>query len=459
MCHVRATPEQDAGFSTYATLTVCAGQAPASRPLAMPLVLKPYEHENEQFGHLPDFPVENQVYFDPKNRPFTWTSAGPSGWRDGQWTATSLQANAGLTAAPDGIRWLGMATPKIAFDRDGDMYLLGASGRRAALLHSRDGGKTFAVCLIPNRQDKSRAFDIEQFSGHNIPDGPPPILSYTQTGRDPKRIWRQFNDLELHLPKKVDGRIAFGEPILISKNCLGLAAHSGTPSCVVSRGDKVHVVWSEANDPDEKLPGVPTFAVTFDRKTNTLGRPVLVGYGPPANDVHNTPSMTIDSQGYLHVLVGTHGQPFPYTRSLKANDAQSGWTEPVLTGEGLSQTYIGLVCGPDDTLHAVFRLWQRGQAPFPSSHYAALAYQRKPPGKPWEAPRILIVPPLSEYSVYYHRLSIDHRGRLFLSYDYWSTHWFYRNDQPGNRRTLIMSPDGGGTWKLAETANLVPTGQ
>jgi len=456
VCHVRATPEEDADFSTYSTLTVRAGEAPSRQPIALPLVLKPYEHENEQFGHVPDFPVENQVYFDPNNRPFTWTSAGPSRWRDGKWTATSLQVGAGLTAAPEGIRSFGMATPKIAFDRDGDVYVLGVSGNQAALLHSRDGGRSFAAYLIPNPQDKPRALDIEQCSGHNLPDGPPPILSFTHTKSDPKRIWRRFNDLELHLPGKVDGRITFGEPILLSKDCLGLAAHSGTPSCVVSRGDKVHAVWAEATDPDQKLPGAPTYAVTFDRSTRTLGRPALVGYGPPANDVHNTPSITIDSQGYLHVLAGTHGQPFPYARSLKPNDAQSGWTEPVLTGEGLPQTYVGLVCGPDDTLHAVFRLWQRGKAPFPLSHYATLAYQRKPPGKPWEAPRVLIVPPLSEYSVFYHRLTIDRRGRLFLSYDYWSTHWFYRNDQPGSRRTVMMSPDGGQTWKLATTADLAP---
>lgn len=456
VCHLRATPEQEPEFSTYSTLAICAGEAPAHRPLEMPLVLKSYEHENEQFGHVLDFPAENQVYFDLKNRPFAWTGGGLSGWRDGAWAVTKLQLGTGLTAAPGGLRSFGMVTPKIAFDRDGDMYLLGASGRQAALLYSKDGGKSFAAYPIPNPGDKSRTLEMEQFSGHNVPDGPPPILSYTRTGRDPQRIWRQFNDLELHVPRKVDGRIEFVEPVLISKNSLGLSAHSGTPSCVVSRDGKIHVVWAEANDPEEKLPGVPTYVATFDRSTRVLGRPVLVGHGPPANDVHNTPSMTIDSQGYLHVLVGTHGQPFPYTRSLKPNDAHAGWTEPELTGKGLQQTYIGLVCGRDDTLHAVFRLWRRSESPFPNSYHATLAYQRKKPGQPWEPPRILIVPPFSEYSVYYHRLTIDRSDRLFLSYDYWSTHWFYRNDQPGNRRTMMLSPDGGNTWKLAESADLAP---
>ncbi len=77
-----------------------------------------------------------------------------------------------------------------------------------------------------------------------------------------------------------------------------------------------------------------------------------------------------------------------------------------------------------------------------------------PPGKPWQPPEILVVPPFSEYSVFYHRLTIDQRGRLFLSYDYWSTYWFYRTDHWGDRRSLLTSPDGGETWRLARGRDL-----
>ena len=123
-----------------------------------------------------------------------------------------------------------------------------------------------------------------------------------------------------------------GEPILLSKSCIGLSTHSGAPSSIVSRGSKVHVVWAEATDPEEKVPGVPTYVVTYDRETKTLGKPALIGYGPPANDIHNTPSITMDSRGYLHALAGTHGRPFQYARSLKPNDSGAGWTEAVPTG-------------------------------------------------------------------------------------------------------------------------------
>lgn len=458
VCHVRATPVEDGEFSTYSTLTVKAGDAPASQPLAMPIQLKAYRHENEQFGYLPDYPVENQVYFDPKNRPVVRTSAGIATWRDGRWTETELRTAVTSRTPPFEGTGFGMPSGKVAFDRDGDMYLLANAGRNTAMLHSSDGGKTFAAYLIPGREKEPRAYDFEQFSGQNTLDGPPPVLRYTQTAdhpQDPRLRWRSVYDLELLLAKKADGRLSFGEPILISKSCIGFSAHSGIPSSVVSRGEKVHVVWAEATDPAVKVPGVPTFVATYDRTTGRLGKPALVGHGPPANDVHNTPSITIDSQGYLHVLAGTHGQPFPYARSLQPNDAHAGWTDPLPVGDNVRVTYIGLVCGPDDTLHLVCRYWRSGEEPFPASHYGTLAHLRKPPGKPWEAPRVLIVPPFSEYSVFYHRLTIDRMGRLFLSYDMWSTYWFYRTDHRGSRRALLTSPDAGTTWKLAETRDLL----
>lgn len=453
-CHVRATPVDMPEFSTFSTLTVTADEPPAARALEMPMQLKPYRHENALFGYLPDYPLESQLYFDLKNRPFTRVGGDVAALRDGGWNTTDLRS-AVETGEPklQGASFR-MLTTKIAFDRNNDVYVLAQGGGKPAYMHSADGGKTFQAYWIAGSRG---TFDIEQFSGNNVPEDPPPFVRYVLTSkRDPEHFWRREYDLELFLPRKVEGKIEIGEPVLISKMCIGLAAHSGIPSSVVSRGDKVHVVWAEATDPEaprEKIPGVPTYVATYDRRTGELSQPALVGFGPPPNDVHNSPSITIDNEGYLHVLAGTHGRPFPYAKSLKPNDAGGGWTEPVTTGDGLRQTYIGLVCGPDGTLHSAFRLWQSSE-PFPHSYHATLAYQRKRPGQPWEEPKILCRAAFSEYSVYYHRLTIDRRGRLFLSKDYWSTYWFYRNDHRGNRRSVLMSSDGGDTWKLALDSDL-----
>lgn len=443
-CTLRATPVEDPGFSTWSTLKVTGGAAPASKPLAMPIVLKAYRHENEQFGYLPEYPIENQPYFDPQNRPFMRVGSGVATYCEGKWVTREM-------------RTPGMAAQgtKIAFDSEGHLYLPGVMGGRAALLESADGGQTFSASTLPGTRRNGGTLEIEDFTGHNAPDGPPPLLRYTQTARDPRLIWRRVNDLELFIPKKVNGRVSVGEPVLVSRMCIGMSSHSGVPSNVVSRGGRIHVVWAETTDPAAKVPGVPTYVASFDRDGHRLGEPALVGYGPPANDIHNTPSITIDSKGYLHVLVGTHGKPFPYARSLQPDTAHSGWTKPVPVAEGQGLTYIGMVCGPDDTLHLVCRYWRTNQEPFPAGQQGTLACLRKTAQGAWEAPRVLVVPPFSEYSVYYHRLTIDRLGRLLLSYNYWSTYWFYRNDHPGDRRALLASPDGGQTWKLAETSDLV----
>ena len=447
-------------MSTYSTLEVRTGPAPATQPLAVPLVLKPYQHENEQFGYSARLSAGQSGVLRSGESPVHRTGDGiATVSRTGSWMTTDLRsavrpADGGGERRPIGSGW---HEDRFRFGRAGCTSWPRRDGKPPCCTRSMAAGRS-----PPGRFPAAKADPCRMISSSS-PDrttsrkpgrppillsrgrsrsgkGPPPIVRFALTGSDPKLFWRRLHDLELFVPQFVDDRLVMGEPILISRKCIGLASHSGIPSSVVSRAGKVHVVWAEATEPDEKVPGVPTFVATYDRATGQLSQPALVGYGAPPNDIHNSPSITMDSQGYLHVLAGTHGKPFQYARSLQPNDASGGWTEAEPVGKDLPQTYIGLVCGPDDTLHLTYRLWRYGDPPHPLSHHATLAYQRKRPGQPWEAPRILIVPPFSEYSVYYHRLTIDPQGRLFLSYDYWSTYWFYRNDQSGAPPQLADQP-------------------
>ena len=452
--HLHATPREYPDFSTYSTLTI-ASYPSAKRGFAKtPILLKPYVWEGKIYGNRPSYPTTSQLYFDLENCPFSYEGRHLKTRRDNGWEEIDLRkaVRSWMPSGPLNAKWrFDAPTGKVAFDQDNDVYLLSTSGADAALLHSCDGGKTFAGYVLPNKSRKQSSFDIEQFSGHNTPEGPPPFVRATLLKKDPKRIWRRFCRLELFVPtKEPTGEITIGEPILLSEKCLGISAHSGIPSSIVSRDGKVHVVWAEATDPEEKVPGTPACVVTYDTKSGTLSDPRFVAYGPPANDVHNTPSITIDHGGTLHVLGGTHGRPFPYVHSLKPNETASGWSKPVLSGKNLLQTYIGFVCLPDDSLFTVFRLWGNLESPFPLSSHAKLAMQKKTSAvDAWQPPRDLLVAAFSEYSVYYHRLTIDRRGRLFLSYRYWSTHHFYRNDHFHDARSVLISPDGGKSWRFA----------
>ncbi len=432
-------------IDTWTTIEARVGP-PAPLSFEIPLVYRPYEHENEQFAYTPDYPNDNQLYFAPDNTAFARGDDGIYRLDEKTWR---------FIGSINGKRYRA-ASSKIAFGAGDEVCLLGFSGDSGTYLYSNDGGDSFAATEAFTRQQRRRQVDIESFAGHNLPAGPAPFVLATETsGSDPEHFWRRVNDLELYLPRLEEGRIVFAPPILVSRQAIGISSHSGVPSSIASYGDRVHVIWGEATDPEGDEPGVPAYVATWDRSEKRwLGEKVLVGYGPPANDVHNTPSLVVDSEGYLHTLTGTHGSPFAYARSLEPNTAHAGFTEPELIEEELRSTYVGLVCDPDDTLHLIFRVWTDDGLYHPTSHYANLGYKRKRKGEAWEDMRRLAVAPFSEYSIWYHRLTIDRRGRLFVSFDYWSTFWFYRNDHIGHRRKTIMSPDGGDSWQLLRTQDL-----
>src|SRR5690606_20874832 len=146
----------------------------------------------------------------------------------------------------------------------------------------------------------------------------------------------------------------------------------------------------------------------------------------------------------------------------------SGWTEPepvwgtgwrAASGkEAGGQTYVALVCDPNDTLHLVFRHWQRKSGKYPhleemeGRHYGALAYQRKPKDGAWSVPKTRLIPERDIYAIYYHKLSVNAAGSLFLSTSYMDRVLLDRADTGRFvRRMILTSPDGGDTWKFAET--------
>ena len=148
--------------------------------------------------------------------------------------------------------------------------------------------------------------------------------------------------------------------LISSRGCE--SATAGTGNKIITYQGKTHVAWLDSNEN-----GYFAVVRTLDRKTGTWSQTHTIG---KSHDNHGRPAMTIDRQGYLHVVYGLHHNAIPYRRSLRPNDA-SAWTEPIVFGNKLS--YPTLMCGADGALYLTGRY-----------EWSGVRLYVKPPGQAWE---------------------------------------------------------------------------
>jgi hypothetical protein len=114
--------------------------------------------------------------------------------------------------------------------------------------------------------------------------------------------------------------------------------------------------------------------ISFDYATNQWLGPFTVS-DKPVYDNHGYPVLTVDSNGYLHIVYDGHQIPLKYKRSLRPNDA-SEWT----SAEQLGQigTYPHLFVNAQNTLFLFYR--ERG-----GYDRWTEVMQTKPVGGSWSA--------------------------------------------------------------------------
>ena len=243
---------------------------------------------------------------------------------------------------------------------------------------------------------------------------------------------------------------------------------SGGASFAVTHGSRSYFVYSTVVP--RGTGSTPTYAATYDAATNTVGASTLVARSIPANDLHCTPGIVMDSAGVLHVVAGAHGRPFKYAHSTsplstarwtkQTSVLDTGYLDKTTDADGLGkQTYLSMVIGPDDVVHIAVRQSRRNvDSHFRGYSYDALVHQSLAPGQTkWSQPDLIVVPPLAGYSQYYQKLTVDRLGRLFVSASYFS-----RRDPPATRtfrrfhhRMVLISEDGGHAWRFATTADFL----
>ncbi len=159
-------------------------------------------------------------------------------------------------------------------------------------------------------------------------------------------------------------------------------ATSGNGNKIVTVDGKTHIVWQDANKD-----GYFARARTLDCSSGKWSPTYTLGEG---RDNHARPTITVDSKGFLHVIIGGHHSGLQYRRSMRPNDA-SEWTEIETFGK---TTYPLLICGPDDTLCLTGRH---------DAGWKGMDFYAKPPGEKWQH-RGLLVAKQKRYQYYaaYH---------------------------------------------------------
>ena len=474
-------------------LAVAAAIAPAARAGSAdwraPFVLQPGSGLFAQYGYEPGY-TRNVPAFDSSDRAYirSRTANGSHSsyvhtlikgtWAQLDFDGAFLAAFPGFVGTVGAGGWL---SEGVVFDRADRAYnpltiRLADGSTRNVLMVSWDLCRTWKVFELP-----AGDFTVEHWVGHNEIDGPP-FLAFSRLAPQPDN-GHGGSRYSLWVTKpRLDGeRLVVPTPTHVTDTCLDLSRHSGGASFAVTHGDSTWFVWPGSTT--SRAPGVPQFIAMYDHASGAVSTPQRLFSTPPANDLHNRPGICIDSQGYLHVVGGTHGTAAPYVRSLAPYSCASGWTlpQPVLRDGYVSagdpprisgrQTYDAFVCDSRDTLHLVTRQWRRGvDQEFSGRAYGALIHQSRPAGGFWGAPTVVVVPSAPGYTIYYHKLALDHRDRLFLSCsnvdgperaaDLATSAGMavLGRTVPGygsfRRRMLLVSDDGGSAWRFATDEDL-----
>ncbi len=411
---------------------------------------KYFRTEKELFGYNPKF-TPGTVNFDLKNRPYIIAAKDKpliqTMDENNQWITLDF----GKDIKRKYPQWNGyirtdqFGSSRITFDKDGDAYYYAATGRsnlnKALLLYSKDNCRNWQVYDLPYVEFGR----LEVKDTFNLKENPPAILFYEIRNRS-KGEFRLIT-----LEKTADGKLKLSSPILITNDSLLCPLHSGDGNFCVSHGDNIFIVWATNKDDGKK--GVRHFAAAYNRKTKSLSAPSYIGRSNAYIkniDNHCLPVITVDSKGYLHVVLGTHHHPSSYAKSLKPDDI-TAWTTPEEfgvpkkreRGEG-SYTYPSINCDLNDNINVVSR-WAG------YSYYFCLVYNMRSAatGK-WLPQHTLVQPFRNMYGCWYHRVSIDRKGRLFVYYINFLNQLDKKSLETYNRKwpedKVNLNPKKSGDW-------------
>ncbi len=227
------------------------------------------------------------------------------------------------------------------------------------------------------------------------------------------------------------GMVSAKDRHLLSTEGSGRAtAYIESPKIITFEG-KTHVGWL-----DTPTEGFRVRVKTYDHATGSWTDAVDLG---DAASNHGGPALTIDAEGYVHVIYYSHHHPFRYRRTVRPNDT-SEWTEYTEVGHNL--TYPALVCAADGTLILTARRSYDDQP-------LELEMWTKPPGGEWAYRHSILKSRFNDYTQF--------AASLAWSPDHQTLHLSARiYEAPGDDAMVaittagyLASDDDGLTWRKA----------
>ncbi|MCB0668588.1 MAG: BNR-4 repeat-containing protein [Saprospiraceae bacterium] len=178
-----------------------------------------------------------------------------------------------------------------------------------------------------------------------------------------------------------------GDSIVLSQNGCGRATGYAEANKIISAAGKTFFSWLESEDGKFAV-----FVRSFDHKSQKLSKSIRIG---DAHDNHGGPALTIDRDGFLHIVYFPHHHPMRYRKALAPYSIER-WEEE--SSFGVRTTYPTLTCGPDNNLYCTVRE-SDDSAPWEVHLY------RKSNGAPWHLSRKLMKSRFNGYSHFQESMS------------------------------------------------------
>ncbi|MDN5204187.1 DNRLRE domain-containing protein [Fulvivirgaceae bacterium BMA10] len=324
-----------------------------------------------------DYPGSNQMAFDSQNRPYLYIerTAAYAGYlltlRNGVWTKIHFRdvVNAAMKSqfnAPSDYDYVfsiqAHSNSSIHIDDDNALYMViwvanesATTAGRCILVYSSDITVTnpaFTVHRLFSETEAKRSAIVEVKTGYNDTSVTPAIGVFG-------------DNFGVYIPtKNPDGSLNLGQRIHLSNEAVTRFVHSGGRAWAVSKNGKVFVAWQGSTIPNTTTPENAFWIAEIDRSTRVATTKYLglgEGFNSPKPDNHNFPTLSIDSQGYLHYIKGSHGPggslDFHYGRSPNPYAISGTWT--FHDWEASDATYNSTVITTSDKIICTARrTWQ-----------------------------------------------------------------------------------------------------